>query len=64
MPRLDKMNINCLSLIMYSDNLFKNMSKRPIFVLSQFLTMLNLEVEKSSLQKIEYEMDCTDYPID
>ena len=49
---------------MYSDNLFKNMSKRPIFVLSQFLTMLNLEVEKSSLQQIEYEMDCTDYPID
>ena len=26
--------------------------------------MLNLEVNRLSLQKFEYEMDCTEYPVD
>ena len=43
---------------------FKNMSKRPTFVLRTFLTMLNLEVDRLSLQQLEYEMDCTDDPVD
>ena len=26
--------------------------------------MINFEVDRLSLQKLEYEMDCTDYPVD
>ena len=46
---------------MDDDDLFKDSPKRPTFVLSQFLTMLNLEVDILSLHQLEYEMDCTDY---
>ena len=49
---------------MDDDDLFKNKSKRPTFVLRPFLTMLNLEVDRLSLQQLEYEMDRTDYPVD
>ena len=59
-----KKKINCISLIMDDEDQFKNRSKRPTFVLRLFLTMLNLEVERLSPQKLEYEMDCTDYPVD
>ena len=48
-----KMKFNCLSLKIDDDELFKNTSKRPTFVLIPFLTMLNLEVDKISLQKLE-----------
>ena len=46
------------------DALFRNRSKRSAFVLSQLKFMLNFEVDKLSLQKIEYEMDSTDYSVD
>ena len=26
--------------------------------------MINLEADRISLQQLEYEMDCTDYPVD
>ena len=44
--------------------LFKNMPKRPTFVPCPLFTILNLEVDRLSLQQLEYEMDCTDYPVD
>ena len=45
-------------------NSFINRSKIPTFVTRPFLTMLNLEVERISLQQLEYEMDRTDDPVD
>ena len=58
------MKFNCLSLKIDDDDVFKNSSKRPIFVIRPFLTMLNIEVDRISLQQLEYEMDRTDYPVD
>ena len=58
------MKFNCISLRMDDGDQFKNMSKRPTFVLRTFLTMLTLEVDRLSLQQLEYEMDCTDDPVD
>ena len=58
------MKINCLSLKIDDDDLFNNRSKRPIFLLRSFLTMLNLEGGRLSLKQLEYEMDYTDYPVD
>ena len=49
---------------MDDDALFKNRSKRPDFVLRPLNSMLNFEVERLSLQQLEYEMDCNDYPVD
>ena len=46
------------------DALFNNRSKRPSFVLSPLKSMLNFQVGRLSLQKLEYEMDCTGYPVD
>ena len=48
---------------MYDGDQFKNSSKIPTFLLRPFLTMLNLEVDSVSLQKIENEMDRTEYPV-
>ena len=39
------------------------MSKRSTFVIKPFLTMLNLEVDRISLQQLEYEMVCTNHPV-
>ena len=58
-----KTKINCISLILDDGDQFKNRSKVRTFLLRPFLTMLNLEVDRLSLQKLEYEMYCTDYPI-
>ena len=44
---------------MDDDDLFKNRSKRPTFVLRQFLTIL----DRIFLQQLEYKMDHTDYPV-
>ena len=55
--------INCLSLKRDDDELFKKKSKMPNFVLRPFLTMLNLEVDRLYLQKLDYEIDRTDYPV-
>ena len=46
------------------DILFKNRSQRPNFVTRIFLTMINLEVDRISLQKLKYEMYRTDYTVD
>ena len=58
-----KMKFNCHALKLDDDDMFKNRSKIPTFVTRPFLTMLNLEVDIISLQKLEYEMDRTDYPV-
>ena len=58
------MRFNCLSLKLYDDDIFKNRSKIPTFFKKLFLTILNLEVDRTSLQQLEYEMDRTDYPVD
>ena len=54
----------CYSIIIDDDAQFKNISKRPAFVLRTLKTMLNFEVGKLSLQELEYEMDRTDYSVD
>ena len=46
------------------DSLFNNKSKRTAFVLRPLNTMLNFEVDRLSLQKLEYVIDCTDYSVD
>ena len=46
------------------DAMFKNGSKRPTFVLRPLKAMLNFEVDRLSLQQLEYKMDRTDYPVD
>ena len=56
--------MNCYSFKFDEDALFRNRSKRPACVLSQLKFMLNFEVDKLSLQQIEYEMDSTDYSVD
>ena len=60
-----KMKFNCHALKFDDDYLFKNSSKKiPTFVTSPFLTMLNVEVGRISLQQLEYEMNRTGYPAD
>ena len=64
MPCLTKKIKNdCLYLKIDDDDLFKKRSKRTAFVLRPLLTLLNLEVDKLSLQKLEFEMDRTDDPV-
>ena len=58
-----KMKFNCLSLIMDDYDLFRKGSKIPTFVIRPFLNMFNLEVDRISLQQLEYEIDPTDYPV-
>ena len=52
------------SLEMENDAFFRNRSKRPAFVLRPLKSMLNFEVDKLSLHQLDYEIDCTDYPVD
>ena len=58
------MNMHCYYLKIDNDALFKKMSKIPAFVLRPLKAMLNFEADILYLQKIEYEMDRTDYPVD
>ena len=44
--------------------MFNNRSKIPTFVLRPLKAMLNFEVDRLSLQQLEYKMDRTDYPVD
>ena len=60
----EKMNTHCYSLKMDDDTLLKNRSKTPDFVLRPLKSMINVEVERLSLQKLKYEIDCTDNPVD
>ena len=65
MPRLTKKkNFNCQYFKIDNDDLFKNRSKIPTFVIRLFLTMLDLEVDRIYLHKLEYEMNRIDYPVD
>ena len=42
------------------DSMFKNRSENIDFLLRPLKSMLNFEVNRLSLQQLEYEMDCTD----
>ena len=64
MQRLKKLKMHCYYLKVDDDVLFKYSSKRPDFVLSPLKSMLNCEVDRLYLQQLEYEMVCTDYPVD
>ena len=55
--------MHCYSIEIDDDSLFINMSKLLAFVLRPLKYMLNFEVDRLSLQQLEYEMDCTDYPV-
>ena len=49
--------------IIDSDNeLFKNRTQEPKFVLCSFQNLLNSKLDRLSLQQLECEMDRTDYP--
>ena len=63
-PLLKQMNMHCYSIKNHDDELLKNSSKIPAFLLRPLNSMLNFEVDRLTIQKLEYEMDCTDYPID
>ena len=51
------------SLKINDDALFKNMPKIPAFLIRPLKSMISSEVDRLSLQNFEYEMDCTDYPV-
>ena len=53
-----------LSIKAKDDSLFKIMSKIPAFVLNPLKAMLNLVVDRISLQQLEYEMERADIPDD
>ena len=55
--------MHCYYLKIDDDALFKNRSKRPTFVLRPLNVMLNFEVDRISLQQLEYEINRTDYPV-
>ena len=44
--------------------MFNKRSKRPVFLLRPLKSMLSFEVDRSSLQKLEYKIDHTDYHVD
>ena len=48
-----KIKINCYSLKVEYDALFKNMSRRPAFLLRPLKSMLNFEVDRLSFQQLE-----------
>ena len=58
-----EIKMQCYPLRTQYGSLFKNRSKRPAFVLRPLNSMLNFEVDILSLKQLEYEMDCTDYPV-
>ena len=55
------MKFNCRYIKIDDDELFKNRSKIPTFVLISLWTILNLEVDGISLQQLGYDIDHTDY---
>ena len=57
-----QIKVHYLSLYAEDDALFKNRSQKPSFALRPLKSMLNFEVDRLSLQQIEYEMDCADLP--
>ena len=63
-PRLKKIHMHYYYLKNQYGAMFENRSKRPSFVLRPLRSMLNFEVDRLSLQKLEYEMDSADHPGD
>ena len=53
--------MNCYYIKAEDDALFNNTSKILTSVLSPLKSMLNFEVDRLSLQQLEYEIDSTDY---
>ena len=58
-----QMKIHCLSLKNQDDALLR-IGKKPAFVLRPLNAMLKSEVDRLSLQQLEYEMDHADLPDD
>ena len=52
----------CDLIIEADKKLFKNRTQEPSFVLSSLQKFLNSKLDGLSLQQLECEMDCTDYP--
>ena len=59
-----QMKKHCLSLKAKNDALINISSKRPDFVLKPLKVMMDLVVDRISLQKLEYEMERADLPDD
>ena len=56
------METRCDLIIEADNKMFKNRTQKPTFVLCSFQKLLNSKLDRLSLQKLEREMDCTDYP--
>ena len=56
------MKTRCDFIIDADNELFKNRTKKPTFVLCSFQQMINPKLDRLSLQQVECEMDFTDYP--
>ena len=54
----NKTKTHCYSLRTQNDALFKNRSEISAFVLKPLKSMINFDVDRLSLQKLEYEMYC------
>ena len=52
----------CDLIIEADTELFNNRTQKPTFVLCSFQKFLNSELDRLSLQRLEYEMNFTDYP--
>ena len=58
------MKRHCLSLKSKDDKLFNIDSKISVFLLKALKYMLNLVVDRISVQQLEYEIERTDLPDD
>ena len=58
------MKIYCLYIKAEDDALFNNRSKKPAFVIRPLNTIIKIEVDRLSLQQLEYEMYRADLPDD
>ena len=56
------MKTRCDLTIEAGNELFNNRTKKPTFVLCSFQLLLNSKLDRLSLQQLEWEMDCIDYP--
>ena len=56
------MKMRCYLNIESYNKLFKNRTNKNTFVLCSFRNLLNSKLDRLSLQQLECEIDCTDYP--
>ena len=56
------MKTRCDFIIEADNEPFKNRTQKPTCVLCSFQKLLNSTMDRVSLQQLEFEMDCTDYP--